>query len=72
MSKQQKKWILCLVDFLAPGGVFQQMLQARRQPKLIVKLKSASSRTRLQLRWEREGNQREEQGAELKHMQGIT
>ncbi|PWA14060.1 hypothetical protein CCH79_00015795 [Gambusia affinis] len=34
----------------SPGGVFQQMLQARRQPKLIVKLKSASSRTRLQLR----------------------
>uniref|UniRef100_A0A4W6EZD7 Nephronophthisis 1 n=1 Tax=Lates calcarifer TaxID=8187 RepID=A0A4W6EZD7_LATCA len=30
-------------------GVFQQMLQARRQPKLIVKLKSANSRTRVQL-----------------------
>ncbi|XP_022608672.1 nephrocystin-1 [Seriola dumerili] len=30
-------------------GVFQQMLQARRQPKLIVKLKSANSRTRTQL-----------------------
>ncbi|XP_042358303.1 nephrocystin-1 [Plectropomus leopardus] len=32
-----------------PAGVFQQMLQARRQPKLIVKLKSANSRTRTQL-----------------------
>uniref|UniRef100_A0A4W6EWL2 Nephronophthisis 1 n=1 Tax=Lates calcarifer TaxID=8187 RepID=A0A4W6EWL2_LATCA len=31
------------------SGVFQQMLQARRQPKLIVKLKSANSRTRVQL-----------------------
>uniref|UniRef100_A0AAQ5Y3L0 SH3 domain-containing protein n=1 Tax=Amphiprion ocellaris TaxID=80972 RepID=A0AAQ5Y3L0_AMPOC len=30
-------------------GVFQQMLQARRQPKLIVKLKSTNSRTRTQL-----------------------
>uniref|UniRef100_A0A3B4YE76 Nephronophthisis 1 n=1 Tax=Seriola lalandi dorsalis TaxID=1841481 RepID=A0A3B4YE76_SERLL len=30
-------------------GVFQQMLQARRQPKLIVKLKSANSRTGTQL-----------------------
>uniref|UniRef100_A0A3P8R925 SH3 domain-containing protein n=1 Tax=Astatotilapia calliptera TaxID=8154 RepID=A0A3P8R925_ASTCA len=29
----------------APSGVFQQMLQARRQPKLVVKLKSANSRT---------------------------
>lgn len=36
----------------APVGVFQQMLQARRQPKLIVKLKSANSRTRTQLRCE--------------------
>ncbi|XP_051815805.1 nephrocystin-1 [Acanthochromis polyacanthus] len=33
----------------SPGGVFQQMLQARRQPKLIVKLKSTNSRTRTQL-----------------------
>ncbi|GAA6231433.1 nephrocystin-1 [Lates japonicus] len=33
----------------SPAGVFQQMLQARRQPKLIVKLKSANSRTRVQL-----------------------
>ncbi|XP_071370301.1 nephrocystin-1, partial [Centroberyx affinis] len=33
----------------APAGVFQQMLLARRQPKLIVKLKSANSRTRTQL-----------------------
>ncbi|XP_038151645.1 nephrocystin-1 [Cyprinodon tularosa] len=33
----------------SPGGVFQQMLQARRQPKLIVKLKSPNSRTRTQL-----------------------
>uniref|UniRef100_A0A3Q0S2J7 Nephronophthisis 1 n=1 Tax=Amphilophus citrinellus TaxID=61819 RepID=A0A3Q0S2J7_AMPCI len=30
-------------------GVFQQMLQARRQPKLIVKLKSANSRMQTQL-----------------------
>uniref|UniRef100_A0A3P8R7U3 SH3 domain-containing protein n=1 Tax=Astatotilapia calliptera TaxID=8154 RepID=A0A3P8R7U3_ASTCA len=29
----------------SPSGVFQQMLQARRQPKLVVKLKSANSRT---------------------------
>ncbi|XP_067466719.1 nephrocystin-1 isoform X2 [Thunnus thynnus] len=33
----------------SPGGVFQQMLQSRRQPKLIVKLKSTNSRTRTQL-----------------------
>ncbi|KAM4607413.1 nephrocystin-1 [Polymixia lowei] len=33
----------------APGSVFQQMLQSRKQPKLIVKLKSANSRTRTQL-----------------------
>ncbi|XP_025753401.1 nephrocystin-1 isoform X1 [Oreochromis niloticus] len=33
----------------SPSGVFQQMLQARRQPKLIVKLKSANSRTQTQL-----------------------
>ncbi|XP_029306247.1 nephrocystin-1 isoform X2 [Cottoperca gobio] len=33
----------------SPAGVFQQMLQARRQPKLIIKIKSASSRTRTQL-----------------------
>ncbi|XP_039994224.1 nephrocystin-1 isoform X2 [Xiphias gladius] len=33
----------------SPAGVFQQILQARRQPKLIVKLKSANSRTRTQL-----------------------
>ncbi|XP_069000392.1 nephrocystin-1 isoform X2 [Embiotoca jacksoni] len=33
----------------SPGGVFQQMLQARRQPRLIVKLRSANSRTRTQL-----------------------
>ncbi|KAM9345408.1 nephrocystin-1 [Symphorus nematophorus] len=31
------------------AGVFQQMLQARRQPKLIVKLRSTNSRTRTQL-----------------------
>ncbi|KAJ4948514.1 hypothetical protein JOQ06_020047 [Pogonophryne albipinna] len=31
------------------SSVFQQMLQARRQPKLIIKLKSANSRTRTQL-----------------------
>ncbi|XP_041865417.1 nephrocystin-1 [Melanotaenia boesemani] len=31
------------------GGVFQQMLLARRQPKLIIKLKSPNSRTRTQL-----------------------
>ncbi|XP_071336157.1 nephrocystin-1 isoform X2 [Trachinotus anak] len=30
-------------------GVFQQMLHARRQPKLIIKLKSVNSRTRTQL-----------------------
>nr|XP_020457314.1 nephrocystin-1 isoform X2 [Monopterus albus] len=30
-------------------GVFQQMLQARRQPKLVVRMKSANSRTRMQL-----------------------
>ncbi|XP_038593822.1 nephrocystin-1 [Micropterus salmoides] len=33
----------------SPAGVFQQMLQARREPKLIIKLKSANSRTRTQL-----------------------
>ncbi|KAF3841854.1 hypothetical protein F7725_023805 [Dissostichus mawsoni] len=33
----------------SPASVFQQMLQARRQPKLIIKLKSANSRTRTQL-----------------------
>ncbi|TKS85946.1 Nephrocystin-1 [Collichthys lucidus] len=33
----------------SPAGVFQQMLQARRQHKLIVKLKSVNSRTRTQL-----------------------
>ncbi|KAG8000265.1 Nephrocystin-1 [Nibea albiflora] len=33
----------------SPAGVFQQMLQARRKHKLIVKLKSADSRTRTQL-----------------------
>uniref|UniRef100_A0A672G967 Nephronophthisis 1 n=1 Tax=Salarias fasciatus TaxID=181472 RepID=A0A672G967_SALFA len=33
----------------APGGVLQQMLQARRQPKLTVKLKSTNSQTRTQL-----------------------
>ncbi|XP_053189594.1 nephrocystin-1 [Scomber japonicus] len=33
----------------SPGGVIQQMLQARRQPKLIVKLKSVNNRTRTQL-----------------------
>lgn len=38
-----------VVSRRSPGGVFQQMLQARRQPKLIVKLKSANSRTRTQL-----------------------
>ncbi|KAG7512885.1 nephrocystin-1 isoform X1 [Solea senegalensis] len=30
-------------------GVFQQMLQAKRQPRLIIKLKSTNSRTRTQL-----------------------
>lgn len=39
--------------FSAPAGVFQQMLHARRQPKLIVKLKSANNPTRTQLRWGR-------------------
>nr|XP_046258424.1 nephrocystin-1 [Scatophagus argus] len=33
----------------SPAGVFQQMLHARRQPKLIIKLKSANSRSRTQL-----------------------
>ncbi|XP_041644770.1 nephrocystin-1 isoform X3 [Cheilinus undulatus] len=33
----------------SPAGVFQQMLQARRQPKLVVKLKSVHNRTRTQL-----------------------
>ncbi|KAM9727656.1 nephrocystin-1 [Menidia menidia] len=33
----------------SPGSVFQQMLQARRQAKLIIKLRSLSSRTRTQL-----------------------
>ncbi|XP_034008311.1 nephrocystin-1 isoform X1 [Trematomus bernacchii] len=33
----------------SPASVFQQMLQARRLPKLIIKLKSANSRTRTQL-----------------------
>ncbi|KAM6997733.1 nephrocystin-1 isoform 2-T2 [Tautogolabrus adspersus] len=33
----------------SPAGVFQQMLQARRQPKLIIKLKSANNSTRTQL-----------------------
>ncbi|KAM4730467.1 LOW QUALITY PROTEIN: nephrocystin-1 [Anableps anableps] len=33
----------------SPGGVFQQMLQVRRLPKLIVKLKLISRRTRMQL-----------------------
>ncbi|XP_034537223.1 nephrocystin-1 [Notolabrus celidotus] len=33
----------------SPAGVFQQMLQARRQPKLIVKMKSVNNRTRTQL-----------------------
>ncbi|MEQ2295405.1 hypothetical protein AMECASPLE_013949 [Ameca splendens] len=33
----------------SPGGVFQHMLHARRQPKLIVKLKSTNNRTRTQL-----------------------
>ncbi|KAM9364988.1 nephrocystin-1 [Pholidichthys leucotaenia] len=33
----------------SPTGVFQQMLQSRRQPKLIVKLKSANSRTKTHL-----------------------
>uniref|UniRef100_A0A671W7N7 Nephronophthisis 1 n=1 Tax=Sparus aurata TaxID=8175 RepID=A0A671W7N7_SPAAU len=32
-----------------PAGVFQQILQARRQPKLLVKIKSANSRIRAQL-----------------------
>ncbi|KAF7220260.1 nephrocystin-1 isoform X1 [Nothobranchius furzeri] len=33
----------------SPTGVFQQMLHARREPKLIVKLKPAKSHTRAQL-----------------------
>uniref|UniRef100_A0A8C5G5P1 SH3 domain-containing protein n=1 Tax=Gouania willdenowi TaxID=441366 RepID=A0A8C5G5P1_GOUWI len=33
----------------SPGGVLQQILQARRQPKLIVKLKSVNTRIRNQL-----------------------
>ncbi|XP_068590525.1 nephrocystin-1 [Cebidichthys violaceus] len=33
----------------SPAGVFHQMLQNRRQPKLIVKLKSSNRRTRTQL-----------------------
>ncbi|XP_029925765.1 nephrocystin-1 [Myripristis murdjan] len=33
----------------AAAGVIQQMLRSRRQPKLIVKLKSANTRTRTQL-----------------------
>uniref|UniRef100_A0A7N6BJN9 SH3 domain-containing protein n=1 Tax=Anabas testudineus TaxID=64144 RepID=A0A7N6BJN9_ANATE len=33
----------------SPTGVFQQMLHTRRQPKLIVKLKSTNSRSRTQL-----------------------
>ncbi|XP_076016379.1 nephrocystin-1 [Genypterus blacodes] len=33
----------------SPGGVFQQMLHARRQPKLIIKLKSVNHRSRTQL-----------------------
>lgn len=36
----------------APAGVLQQMLQARRQPRLIIKLKSTSSQIRKQLWWE--------------------
>uniref|UniRef100_A0A8C5E5D5 SH3 domain-containing protein n=1 Tax=Gouania willdenowi TaxID=441366 RepID=A0A8C5E5D5_GOUWI len=39
---------VCLC-FSAPGGVLQQILQARRQPKLIVKLKSVNTRIRNQL-----------------------
>ncbi|XP_029962009.1 nephrocystin-1 isoform X2 [Salarias fasciatus] len=35
----------------SPGGVLQQMLQARRQPKLTVKLKSTNSQTRTQLKY---------------------
>ncbi|KAK7902108.1 hypothetical protein WMY93_018877 [Mugilogobius chulae] len=33
----------------SPTSVFQQMLQSRRQPKLIIKLKSVHSRTKIQL-----------------------
>ncbi|XP_036980006.1 nephrocystin-1 isoform X2 [Acanthopagrus latus] len=33
----------------SPAGVFQQLLQARRQPKLLVKIKSVNSRIRAQL-----------------------
>ncbi|KAF1375505.1 hypothetical protein PFLUV_G00220910 [Perca fluviatilis] len=33
----------------SPAGVFQQILQARRQPRIIIKLKSSNSRTRTQL-----------------------
>uniref|UniRef100_A0A3B3DHR8 Nephronophthisis 1 n=1 Tax=Oryzias melastigma TaxID=30732 RepID=A0A3B3DHR8_ORYME len=33
----------------SPGGVFQQMLNSRRMPKLVIKLKSTNSRTRTQL-----------------------
>ncbi|XP_054874265.1 nephrocystin-1 isoform X1 [Amphiprion ocellaris] len=46
---QQTQYIDQECQTTAPGGVFQQMLQARRQPKLIVKLKSTNSRTRTQL-----------------------
>ncbi|XP_034754745.1 nephrocystin-1 isoform X3 [Etheostoma cragini] len=33
----------------SPAGVFQQMLQDRRQPRIIIKMKSSNSRTRTQL-----------------------
>lgn len=48
----------------APVGVFQQMLHARRQPKLIIKVKSANNRTKTQLRYE---EKQEKQNTELEH-----
>lgn len=51
-------WIVLFLSFYqhlfvsAPTGVFKQIFQASRQPKLIVKLKSANSQIRTQLRWE--------------------
>lgn len=48
----QCEFVFCFHCYLAPTGVFQQMLHARRQPKLIIKLRSTNSRTRTQLRWD--------------------
>ncbi|XP_056148020.1 nephrocystin-1 isoform X2 [Lampris incognitus] len=44
-----EKDIAMEVSATKAGGVFHQILKARRQPKLIIKLKSANSRTRTQL-----------------------